>query len=82
MINTAEISMFNLNCWAAEMERDGASERAPDELAIMKIVYIIFCMRQQYEKKFHKIFPPIICAVIFFDVDCRKNPPFLIGEKI
>lgn len=41
MINTAEISMFNLNRWAVrrrEMER----ERASDELAIMKIVYIIF----------------------------------------
>lgn len=81
MINTAEISMFNLNRWAAEMERDGASERAPDELAIMKIVYIIFCMRQQYEKSFIKIFHPLFVLWFFSTSTAEKIHPFSLVKK-
>jgi predicted membrane protein len=63
MINTAEISMFNLNRSAASAEE----KRAPDELAIMKIVYIIFSVCVNNMKKvFRKNFPPIIAVISFF----------------
>lgn len=45
MINTGEISMFNLNRSAT------SDERAPDELAIMKIVYIIFLYASTIRKE-------------------------------
>lgn len=69
--------MFNLNRWAG-------SGRAPDELAIMKIVYIILLYASTiWEKKeaenFHKNFPPII-VVIFF-LPRRSNDETAAARK-
>lgn len=83
MINTAEISMFNLNPLSGWV---GGRARASDELAIMKIVYINFCMRQQYERKkkiFIKIFHPLFCCDFFRrQLQRTKNfHPFSLVKK-
>lgn len=86
MINTAEISMFNLNRWAAqERERERASELQMNWQLwkLYTLFYFSYASTIYRKKSFIKIFHPLF-VLWFFLVDCNieKNLPFLIGEKI
>lgn len=74
--------MYNLNRWAAA-ERDGAIERKSSRwIGNYENCIHYFLYASTIWKKFHKNFPPIICAVIFSSSSAaEKIHPFSLVKK-